>query len=193
MVLLCCCQVFHCVLSSAPNGWNCCPHTIFSHRSVIPDTQWWGLTKCTHMHLWGLTCVSLAQSSLGQFWGGLSGLNFYYLFLLLLAERKRDLGQNHHDLFEELVTRLSLTMQQTLFFAHTQFLAALQGTVFLLLMERCLLRTMLLLWEHRVIGHAVGMSPSGAHVMKALHARGREFQNAICQLGRLYMTGQASS
>lgn len=145
------------------------------------------------MHLWGLTCVSLAQSSLGRFWVGLAGLIFYYLFLLLLAERKRDLGQNHHDLFEELSTRVSLTMHQTLFFAHTQFLAALRGPIFLLLMERRLLHTMLLLWEHRVIGHAVGMSPSGAHVMKAPHARGREFQNASCQLGRLYRTGQAPS
>lgn len=145
------------------------------------------------MHLWGLTCVSLAQSSLGQFWVGLAGLNFYYLFLLLLAERKRDPGQNHHDLFEEFNTRLSLTMPETLLFAYTQFLVALPGTVFLLLMERHLLHTMLLLWEHRVIGHAAGMSPSGAHVMKAPHARGREFQNAPCQLGRLYMTGWASS
>lgn len=57
-VLLCCCQVFHCVLSWAPHSWYCCPHTIFSHRSVIPDTQWWGLTKCTYMHLWRLSvCV----------------------------------------------------------------------------------------------------------------------------------------
>lgn len=137
--------------------------------------------------------MSLAQSSLGQFWVGLAGLIFYYLFLLLLAKRKRDLGQNHRDLFEEFSTRLSLTLHQTLFFAHTQSLAALGGTIFLLLMERHLLHTMLLLWEHGVIGHAVGMSPSGAHVMKAPHARGREFQSVQCQLGRLYTTGQAPS
>lgn len=84
--------------------------------------------------------MSLARSSPGQFSVGLAGLIFYYLFLLLLAERKRDLGQNHHDLFEEFSTRLSLTVHQILFSAHTQFLAALQGTVFLLLMERHLLQ-----------------------------------------------------